>query len=438
MNAVLEPLPNCLANLRIEVEADKVQKTRGAVTNNYVKYAKLPGFRAGKAPRATVEKKFAKEIEEEVSKQVLGDACREAIQEKGLRVLSLADVEDVEWAEDKSVKFRATVILQPEFELPDYGNIPITAPSEEITDKDVDESLAGLRDQGAEFPDVEPPRAAAMEDYVVVDYDGLIEGEPVHVKFPKAGKPLSHNADFWIKMTDEAFFPGYCANIVGMNVGETREFDVAVPSDFPVEGMPGLSVHYKVTLKGVKTRKEPELNDEFADSVLKGKTLEELKGIIREQLAQQRKGQIEGAKRSGVVQYLSSKVECELPTAMVRQQTQAILRDIVQENQARGITDEVLKENEQQLVGSAAQGAREKLKGTFILLRIAEKENIKVTETELRQRISQMAQRYQMTFDKMVKELQKRNAIDQIREEVLTGKTLDFLLSKVTVTTAAA
>jgi len=139
-----------------------------------------------------------------------------------------------------------------------------------------------------------------------------------------------------------------------------------------------------------------------------------------------------------VVQYLSSKVECELPTAMVRQQTQAILRDIVQENQARGITDEVLKENEQQLVGSAAQGAREKLKGTFILLRIAEKENIKVTETELRQRISQMAQRYQMTFDKMVKELQKRNAIDQIREEVLTGKTLDFLLSKVTVTTAAA
>src|SRR5207244_4149165 len=98
----------------------------------------------------------------------------------------------------------------------------------------------------------------------VVDYDGTIEGEPVHAKFPKAGKPLSHNKDFWIKMTDEAFFPGYCAHLVGTNVGDKREFDIAVPADFPVEGMPGSKIHYKVSVKGIKERVLPELNDAFA------------------------------------------------------------------------------------------------------------------------------------------------------------------------------
>jgi trigger factor len=284
---------------------------------------------------------------------------------------------------------------------------------------------------------VEPARAAQMDDYVVVDYDGTIDGEPVHVKFPKAGKPLTHNADFWIKMTDEAFFPGFCQNLVGANVNDTREFDVEVPTDFPVEGMPGTKIHYKVTLKGVKARALPELNDEFADSIAKGKTLADLRTLAREELERQKKSQAEAAKRNSVMTALLSKVECELPTHLVRQQTQSILSDIVRENQSRGVTEEVLKEHERELVGSAAQSARERLKGNFILLRIAEQEKIRVSEAELRARINQMAKRYEMSFDKMLKELQKRNAIDQISEEILSAKTLEFVAKEASVTISA-
>jgi trigger factor len=122
---------------------------------------------------------------------------------------------------------------------------------------------------------------------------------------------------------------------------------------------------------------------------------------------------------------------------LVRQQTQSVLSDIVRENQARGVTEEVLKEHERELVGSAAQTARERLKGTFVLLRIAEQEGIKVTETELRTRISQLARRYEMTFDKMLKELQKRSALDQIREEIITAKTLDLLAKEASVTVSS-
>ncbi len=438
MNVAFEPLPNCLANLKIEVAPPDVEKKLGEITSQYTKLASLPGFRKGKAPRAVVEKKFTKEIREEVTRQVLSDACRDAIKERNLRVLQLADVEDVEWGDDKSLKFRATLVLQPDFDLPDYKGIPVTVPSTEVTEKDVDDSIEALREQQADFPDVTPARPAAMEDYVVVDYDGTIDGEPVHVKFPKAGKPLSHNKDFWIKMTEEAFFPGYCAQLVGANIGETREFDIEVPADFPVEGMPGSKLHYKVTLKELKARVLPELNDEFASNVAKGKTLAELRTLAREELQKQKQRQADAAKRGSVMTHLTSKVECELPTQLVRQQTQSILDDIVKENQERGVADEILRENEKELVGSAAQSARERIKGTFILLRIAEKEKITVTEMDMRRRIALLAQRSRMSFDKMVKELQKRGAIDQIREELITAKTLDFVASQASVAGAAA
>ena len=197
MNVEFQALPNCLANLRIEVEPDLVTKKREEVTKQYTKLAKLPGFRAGKAPRSVVEKKFNSEIKEEVTKQVLTDATRQAITDKGLRVLSLSEVEDVVWGDDQSLKFRATLILHPNFDLPDYKGVPITVPNTEVKDEEVDEAIENLREQQADFPDVEPARPAAMEDYVVVDYDGTIEGEPVHVKFPKAGKPLTHNTDVY-------------------------------------------------------------------------------------------------------------------------------------------------------------------------------------------------------------------------------------------------
>ena len=131
---------------------------------------------------------------------------------------------------------------------------------------------------------------------------------------------------------------------------------------------------------------------------------------------------------------LLSKVECELPQNLVRAKTQSLLNDIVRENQARGVDEEVLKQNEKEIVGAASTNAREQLKGTFVLLRIAEKEGLRVAREELFGRVAALAEKYQMTFDKMLKELEKRGALDQIQEELLTGKVLDFLVANASVT----
>ena len=438
MNVVVENLPNCITTLRIELEPEKVTKVWDSVAGDYSKYARIPGYRLGKAPKSIIEKKFQKEIREELEKKLLSESCREAIQEKHLRVLSLTQIDDVELTDDKTMKFTATLVTHPDFQLPVYKGIVVPLKSTDVEEKEIEESLNHLREQAADFVDITEDRGAQMEDYLVIDYRGTIDGKPVSETVPKAGKPLSGNDDFWIRMTPEAFFPGFSDGLLGARPGEKRAFDIEVPSEFPVEGLPGQKIHYEVTVKEIKTKVLPEMNDAFAETVAKGKTLAELRELAREEIGRRKKSDVEEAKRGEIMRQLLSQVECELPVDMVRSETRRILTDIVRENQARGIADDVLKENEQQILGTAAQNARERLKGTFILLRIGEVEGIKATQEEFNARIAELAARYEMKADKLLKKLDERNALDQIMEEILTAKVLDFLAANASVSTVPA
>ncbi len=437
MNVQVESLPNCITTLRVEVPPEKVRQTHDKIAKDFTGQAKIPGFRPGKAPRQVVERKFQKEITEELRKKLLSESCREAINEKQLRVLSVAEVEDVEIADDKTMRFTATLVTAPEFELPDYKNIPVERKGTDVTEAEIDESIENLRNQAAEFTDV-PERGLQMDDYAVVDYTGTIDGKPVHELFPKAGKPLSANKDFWIRLTPESFFPGFSEQLLDAKVGETRAFDLVVPADFAVAELGGQTIHYEVTLKAIKQKVLPELNDEFATKMVPGKTLLEIREVAREELTAQKKIEADRDARNQIITHLLSKVECELPANLVRHETQRILADIVRQNQARGVSDELLKESEKDLVGTASQGARDRLKGSFILQRIAEKEKLTVTKEEFNTRIAQLAARYGVAMDKMLKELEQRDALEQVHEEVLTGKTLDFLSANVTVPPSSA
>ena len=148
------------------------------------------------------------------------------------------------------------------------------------------------------------------------------------------------------------------------------------------------------------------------------------------------KADAESFKRTEVMRQLLAKVECELPTSLVRSHTQSIINEIVEENTARGVAEEILKENEKDIVSSATANARDRIKGTFILLNIAEKEGLKVAREEILGRVATLAQRAQMGFEKMLKELDHRGALEQIHEEMLTAKVLDFLVTNASLTTA--
>src|SRR3989442_6381292 len=168
MKVHVEKKPESVSTLKIELPPDEVSKEWDTMANSFARFAKIPGYRPGKAPRAVVDKRFRKEIQDEVTKKLVSQGYREAIEQKKLRVASLTNLEDVQFGEDKSMRFQATVVTAPEFKLPEYKNIPVQLPPTKVANEDVDLALERLREQSADFVDV-PERGLEMEDFAVVD-----------------------------------------------------------------------------------------------------------------------------------------------------------------------------------------------------------------------------------------------------------------------------
>src|SRR5437762_7244868 len=181
MKIEVEAQPGSVSTLRIELPPEEVSKEWDSIANRFARLAKIPGYRPGKAPRSIIEKRFRKEIQEELTKKLVSKSYHEAIEQQQLRVASLANIEDVQLGEDKSMRFRATVVTAPEFELPEYKNISVQLPDTKVSDQEIDAALERLRDQAADFVAV-PERELQMGDFAVIDFEGLIDSKPIDRK----------------------------------------------------------------------------------------------------------------------------------------------------------------------------------------------------------------------------------------------------------------
>src|SRR5437879_2215655 len=189
MKIEVEAQPGSVSTLRIELPAEEVSKEWDAIANSFARFAKIPGYRPGKAPRSVIEKRFRKEIHDELTKKLVSKSYYDAIEQKQLRVVSLTNVEDVQFGEDKSMRFRATVVTAPEFELPEYRNIPVQLPDTKVAENDVEHALERLREQSADFVDV-PERGLQMGDFAVLDFEGSVDSKPISEIAPQASKNL--------------------------------------------------------------------------------------------------------------------------------------------------------------------------------------------------------------------------------------------------------
>src|SRR5947208_6316456 len=233
MKVQVEKKPESVSTLKIELPAEEVSKEWDTIANSFARFAKIPGYRPGKAPRAVVDKRFRKEIQDEVTKKLVSKSYHEAIEQKKLRVASLTNLEEVQFGEDKSMRFQATVVTAPEFKLPEYKNIPVELPDTKVTEAEIEATLERLRDQTADFVDV-PERAAQMEDFIVIDYEGTMDGKPISEVAPNASKNLHGGKKFWLHLAADNFLPKLCEQIVGQKPDETRPAMVHVPADFLV------------------------------------------------------------------------------------------------------------------------------------------------------------------------------------------------------------
>ena len=432
MKVEIEQKPDSISMLRIELPPEEVRKEWDSIASDYSRYARIPGYRVGKAPKQVIEKKFRREIQEELTKKLVSRSYHNAITEKKLRVVSLNDLGDVEFGDDQSFRFRATVVTAPEFELPEYKNIPVQLPPTTVEQTEIETALERLRDQAADFKDV-ADRELAMGDFAVIDFTGAIDGVPISEIVPEASRNLHGGKKFWLHLASENFLPGFCEQVVGMKSGETRSVQVVFPENFAVRDLAGKKADYAVTLNEIKEKILPDLDDAFAAKLLPDKTLADLRHTIEHNLEHEKEHELERVKEEQVIKFLHDRIAFDLPPTLLKSETRLALNELVHRNRERGVPDDLLKEKEKDLIAGAGSVAAHRLRTKFILHRIAEHEKIEVSESEIDNAIREQAAQYNVSVEKMRKELNENDTINRLAEDILLGKTLDFLKRNVIV-----
>lgn len=436
MNITVDKQPECTATLRAEIPAEKVQSERKNIVKAFGAQAKIPGFRPGKTPVSVIEKRFANDIKAELEGRLINTACGEAMkQDEELKVLSFKEPETITHASDGSFSFVMPLILAPTFELPEYKGIDVKIPSSEATEEEVQRELDGVVERFADFTDIED-RPLQDKDIAVIDFTTTLDGQPLEEALGKPIGVLAGKENYWVQMKEDAFLPGFSEQLAGATTGDQREVKCTVGDDFPVEDLKGKELVFNVTVKGIKEQHLPELNDTFVTDTLKlgeGSTVEDLKELISGQITQQKAQQIEESKVNQIVENLLSKVDFDLPEELVNAEAQGSADDMVARGAQAGMSDEEIASQQAEIIASAQVQARNNLKTNFILQEIAHAENIEVSDTDLAQRISLMARQEKKAPKAMMKELQRSGRIPGIRNSMLIGKTIDFLVENAKV-----
>jgi len=423
VNVTVENLAPCKKLVRVEVEVQKVDEAFDKVTKDFQRQASLPGFRPGKAPRDMVMRKYSKDIEGEVKSQLLSDSYKKAVEEQKLDVLGQPDIEEIQFIRGQPFQFAATIETAPEFELPEYKGIPIKRETRSVTDEDVERALEALRQPRTTFTTVERPAQAG--DIVVVNYTGTCEGKPITEIAPTA-KGLTEHKNFWVEIGAKAFIPGFDDQLLGAKAGEKRTVNVDFPADFVTPQLAGKKAVYETEVVEVKEKALPAIDDAFAKQY-GAENLEKLRAGVRRDLENELSYKQNRDTRNQLVRSLLNRVNFELPESAVAHETRNVVYDLVQENAKRGVSRETIEKQKEQIYSAATQGAKERVKVAFLIQKIAEKEDIKVSQEEIAMRINHLAGLYQIPAEKFLKDLQKRNGLIEIYDQVMNEKVLDLL-----------
>jgi trigger factor len=423
VNVSVENLAPCKKLVRVELDAAAVDAAFAAITKDYQKQAALPGFRPGKAPLPMVVKKYDAEIKEEAKRKLIGENYRQAIEEQKIQVVGYPDIEEVQFGRGQALQFTATVETAPDFQLPEYKGLPAQLETKSVSDADVDRALELLRGQHAKFETV--ARALAGGDVAVVNYTGTCDGKPITELAPTA-KGLTEQKNFWVETTDGGFIPGFAAQLIGASAGEKRTINVDFPADFVTPQLQGKKGVYEVEVVEVKEKVLPPLDEELAKK-FGAENLEKLREGVRKDLENELKYSQSKAIRAQTIRALMGRVNFELPESAVANETRNVVYDLVRQNTQRGIGRELIEQQKDEIYSHAAVSAKERVKFAFLAQRIAEQEKITVSQEDAVKRCQQLAMMYQMPFDQFLKDLQKRNGVNEIYEQVLHEKVLELI-----------
>jgi trigger factor len=417
----------CRREMELEIPAEEVSKKIESVAKEFARIANVPGFRRGKAPVSLIRRKFAEDIKGEVLQSLVPERVEKAVAEQKLTPISQPQVDKLDFNEGQPLKFRAVFEVLPEFELGDYKNLAFEMPTMEITEEDVKKTLEEMRERAATFAPVEG-RAIQDGDFAQVKLLGTPEG---------GGDPLQADSVLCHIGAEETMEP-FNTNLRGATAGEHKNFDVEYPADYRDPKLAGKKYHCAVEVLGIKTKKLPELTDDFAKDVSDATTLEELKKKVREGLDHQRDHKHKELLHERVLAEIVKLHDFPVPESLVEHQMDVRLERVVRSLAAQGVDPRAVNVDWVALRQRQVAWARDDVKAELVIDRIATAESIDVTEEELTHELEHMASHSGESAETLRASLTKQGTLDRMKAKLRSDKTLDWLAQNAKIKTVAA
>ena len=421
MSLQVEKLEKNMAKLTIEADAEAFEKAVEKAYQKEKSRISIPGFRKGKVPRQMVERMYGKEVfYEEAANLLIPDAYDEALDACEEDIVSSPQIEVVQIESGKPFIFTATVALKPEVKLGKYKGVKVDKIDTAVTDEEIDEALNRERENNARTITVED-RPVKDGDMTILDFEGFVDGEAF-----EGGK----GENYPLTIGSGAFIPGFEDQLVGAEVGKEVEVKVTFPEDYQAEHLQGKEAVFKCTVKEIKEKELPELNDEFASDVSEFDTLAEYREDVKKNLEEQKIKEAKKAKEEAALKAVVEDSEMEIPEAMLQTQQKQMVDEFAQRITMQGLSMEQYFQftgtNYQQMAEQVKPQAEERIRTRLVLEAVAKAENIEATEEDYEEELKTMAEVYQMELDK-VRDLMGEREKKNILQDLVVRKAAEFV-----------
>lgn len=422
MSLQVEKLENNMAKLTIEVSAEELDKAIEAAYGRNKNKISIPGFRKGKAPRKMIEQMYGKEVfYEDAANELIPEAYEKALDECEEDIVSSPKINVTQIEAGKPFIFTAEVALKPEVTLGKYKGVKVDKMDISVTDEEVDAEIDKERDRNARIISVED-KAVKDGDMTVIDFEGFVDGTAF-----EGGK----GENYPLTIGSNAFIPGFEAGLIGAKIGEETDVNVTFPEDYQEETLAGKAAVFKCTVKEIKEKELPELDDEFASEVSEFDTLAEYKEDVKKKLEERKTAEAKDAKEEAVVDAIIEDAKMEIPDAMLETQQRQMIEEFAQRIQSQGLSMEQYMQftglTPNALLDQVKPQALKRIQSRLVLEAVVAAEQITASEEEFEEEVKTMGEAYRMEADK-VKEVLGESGRKQVMDDICIKKAVEFVV----------
>jgi len=424
MSLQVEKLEKNMAKLTVEVSAEQFEAALKTSYNKNKKKFNIPGFRQGKAPQAMIEKMYgAGVLYEDAANAIIDDTYAQMLDESGLDIVSRPEIDVEQIEKSKPFIYTATVAIKPEVTLGEYKGIEVERARPEVTDADIEAELKKVQEQNSRLIVVED-RAVQDGDQTVIDFEGFVESVPF-----EGGKA----EDYALTIGTHSFVDTFEEQLIGKMIGEETDINVTFPAEYHAAELAGKPALFKVTVKEIKIKELPELDDEFAGEVSEFETLDEYKADIKAKLSETKQKQATAENENNVIEKVVENAAMDIPEPMIAVQARSMVEDQARRMQQQGISlDQYLQLTNttvEQLMDQMKPQAEQTIRTRLTLEAVVAAENITVDDEAVEAEVARMAEAYKMEADK-IREMMGENGLKQMKEDLTVQEAVDFLVAE--------